>query len=173
MDNLVSILKMPALNLDVKNAILRHVQNWSVAFEGKPSLGYVGQVYKTLGQEGVYSSLIRSRYTHVVRGHKAISSHRKTSRLPILLWSIPKQHRNGLTRMYACAVELLSHSQTGNTTVVTAVKCLIRRVHRKQCPSLTLVSPKKFVCAMVATRSSRRRPKEGESALNTLIAAAH
>ncbi|KAL4259326.1 Vacuolar protein sorting-associated protein 27 [Pleurotus pulmonarius] len=52
MDNLVSILKMPALNLDVKNAILRHVQNWSVAFEGKPSLGYVGQVYQTLGQEG-------------------------------------------------------------------------------------------------------------------------
>ncbi|KAF9493394.1 ubiquitin binding protein [Pleurotus eryngii] len=52
MDNLVSILKMPALNLDVRNAILRHVQNWSVAFEGKPSLGYVGQVYKILGQEG-------------------------------------------------------------------------------------------------------------------------
>ncbi|TFK71731.1 ubiquitin binding protein [Pluteus cervinus] len=52
MDNLVSILKIPALNLDVKNTILRLVQNWSVAFEGKPSLGYVGQVYRTLMNEG-------------------------------------------------------------------------------------------------------------------------
>ncbi|KAJ8487448.1 hypothetical protein ONZ45_g14333 [Pleurotus djamor] len=52
MDNLVSILKIPALNLDVKNSLLRHIQNWSIAFEGKPSLGYVGQVYKTLLNEG-------------------------------------------------------------------------------------------------------------------------
>ncbi|RDB24599.1 Vacuolar protein sorting-associated protein 27 [Hypsizygus marmoreus] len=52
MDNLVSILKIPALNNDVKNNILRLVQNWSIAFEGKPSLGYVGQVYKTLTNEG-------------------------------------------------------------------------------------------------------------------------
>ncbi|KAF8972570.1 hypothetical protein BDZ97DRAFT_1901128 [Flammula alnicola] len=52
MDNLVSILKMPALNHDVKQTILRLVQNWSVAFEGKPTLNYVGQVYKTLTNEG-------------------------------------------------------------------------------------------------------------------------
>ncbi|KDR68667.1 hypothetical protein GALMADRAFT_1021903 [Galerina marginata CBS 339.88] len=52
MDNLVSILKMPALNHDVKQTILRLVQNWSIAFEGKPSLSYVGQVYKTLTNEG-------------------------------------------------------------------------------------------------------------------------
>ncbi|KAH9487189.1 Vacuolar protein sorting-associated protein 27 [Psilocybe cubensis] len=52
MDNLVSILKMPALNHDVKEMILRLVQNWSVAFEGKPTLSYVGQVYKTLTNEG-------------------------------------------------------------------------------------------------------------------------
>ncbi|KAF8530931.1 hypothetical protein JB92DRAFT_2578725, partial [Gautieria morchelliformis] len=52
MDNLVSILKMPALNLDVKNKTLRLIQNWSVAFEGKYTLGYVGQVYKELKSEG-------------------------------------------------------------------------------------------------------------------------
>lgn len=56
MDNLVSILKIPVLNHDVKTSILRLVQNWSVAFEGKPSLGYVGQVYKTLTSEGVMLS---------------------------------------------------------------------------------------------------------------------
>ncbi|KAJ7671923.1 hypothetical protein B0H17DRAFT_947969 [Mycena rosella] len=52
MDNLVSILKIPILNLDVKNNILRLVQNWSIAFEGKPTLNYVAQVYKTLTSEG-------------------------------------------------------------------------------------------------------------------------
>ncbi|KAF8525100.1 hypothetical protein BU17DRAFT_41967 [Hysterangium stoloniferum] len=52
MDNLVSILKMPALNLDVKNRILHLIQNWSVAFEGKYTLGYVNQVYKGLKLEG-------------------------------------------------------------------------------------------------------------------------
>ncbi|KAJ6456139.1 vacuolar sorting-associated protein Vps27 [Mycena sanguinolenta] len=51
-DNLMSILKIPVLNIDVKNNILRHIQNWSIAFEGKPALSYVGQVYKTLQSEG-------------------------------------------------------------------------------------------------------------------------
>ena len=32
MDNLVSILKMPALNHDVKNKILRYIQDWATAF---------------------------------------------------------------------------------------------------------------------------------------------
>ena len=53
MDNLVSILKMPALNQDVKNTILRVIQNWSVAFEGKQNLSYAGQVYETLKKDGV------------------------------------------------------------------------------------------------------------------------
>lgn len=52
MDNLVSILKMPALNHEVKNMILRLIQNWSIAFEGRPALSYVGQVYKDLQREG-------------------------------------------------------------------------------------------------------------------------
>lgn len=52
-DNLVSILKVPTLNLDVKTKILRLVQNWAVAFEGKATLSYVGQVYKTLKSEGM------------------------------------------------------------------------------------------------------------------------
>ena len=51
-DNMVSLLKTPALNLEVKNAMLRLVQNWAAAFEGKPSLAYVGQVYKELKTEG-------------------------------------------------------------------------------------------------------------------------
>ncbi|KAF9645026.1 ubiquitin binding protein [Thelephora ganbajun] len=52
MDNLVSILKFPALNSQVKVKILRLVQNWASAFEGKPTLGYVSQVYRTLKSEG-------------------------------------------------------------------------------------------------------------------------
>ena len=52
MDNLVSILKIPVLNLDVKNRILRYIQNWAVAFEGKISLSYVDHTYKTLKMEG-------------------------------------------------------------------------------------------------------------------------
>ncbi|KAH7884105.1 hypothetical protein F5I97DRAFT_1898369 [Phlebopus sp. FC_14] len=51
-DNLVSILKVPGLNHAVKSDILKYIQNWSLAFEGKPSLSYVGQVYKTLKSEG-------------------------------------------------------------------------------------------------------------------------
>ncbi|KAI0757557.1 ubiquitin binding protein [Daedaleopsis nitida] len=52
MDNLVSILKIPTLNHDVKNKILRLVQDWAIAFEGKPSLSYTGEVYRTLQREG-------------------------------------------------------------------------------------------------------------------------
>ncbi|TFY81794.1 hypothetical protein EWM64_g2216 [Hericium alpestre] len=44
MDNLVSILKLPVLNRDVKIKILRYLQTWAIAFEGKPSLSYVGQL---------------------------------------------------------------------------------------------------------------------------------
>ncbi|KAH9850576.1 ubiquitin binding protein [Lenzites betulinus] len=52
MDNFVSILKIPALNHDVKHKILRYIQDWALAFEGKPSLSYVGEVYKSLQREG-------------------------------------------------------------------------------------------------------------------------
>ncbi|EGN92709.1 hypothetical protein SERLA73DRAFT_117010 [Serpula lacrymans var. lacrymans S7.3] len=51
-DNLVSILKVPGLNPQVKNEILKIIQNWALAFEGRASLGYVGQVYKSLKTEG-------------------------------------------------------------------------------------------------------------------------
>ncbi|KAF8816703.1 hypothetical protein BYT27DRAFT_7181570 [Phlegmacium glaucopus] len=40
----------------VKTNILRLIQNWSIAFEGKPALNYVGQVYKTLITEGCHAS---------------------------------------------------------------------------------------------------------------------
>ncbi|CAG7847371.1 Vacuolar protein sorting-associated protein 27 [Serendipita indica DSM 11827] len=52
MDNMVSILKIPALNNDVKNRMLRFIQNWAMAFEGKPEFAYVNTVYKTLVSEG-------------------------------------------------------------------------------------------------------------------------
>ncbi|KAL4069017.1 hypothetical protein V8B97DRAFT_1965190 [Scleroderma yunnanense] len=51
-DNIVSILRVPGLNHAVKAAILRHIQNWALAFDGKPSLAYVGNVYKTLKSDG-------------------------------------------------------------------------------------------------------------------------
>ena len=40
MDNLVSILKSPVLNIDVKNKRLHLAQNWTIAFKGKSSLLY-------------------------------------------------------------------------------------------------------------------------------------
>ncbi|QRV76900.1 vacuolar protein sorting-associated protein 27 [Ceratobasidium sp. AG-Ba] len=52
MDNLVSILKQPALNFEVKNKMLKLIQNWSLAFEQKPALGYVSEVYKSLKNQG-------------------------------------------------------------------------------------------------------------------------
>jgi growth factor-regulated tyrosine kinase substrate len=55
MDNLVSILKMPGLNMEVKNKILRLVQNWAASFEGRPTLKYVPEVYKDLQHEGTPS----------------------------------------------------------------------------------------------------------------------
>ena len=54
MDNLVSILKQPALNHDVKTKILRLAQNWAISFEGRSHLNYVGEVYRTLQREGTY-----------------------------------------------------------------------------------------------------------------------
>ncbi|KAF8330445.1 uncharacterized protein EI90DRAFT_3145793 [Cantharellus anzutake] len=52
MDNLVSLLKSPALNNDVKGKILRLIQNWAVSFDGKPSLKYTTETYRILKQEG-------------------------------------------------------------------------------------------------------------------------
>lgn len=71
MDNLVSILKVPALNHQVKNTILRLVQNWSTAFEGRYALGYVGQVYKSLQGEGVQTtSFLLFTYQSIKLGFK-------------------------------------------------------------------------------------------------------
>ena len=58
-DNLTSILKIPNLNVDVKAKILRLFQNWALAFEGKPSLSYVPQVFKDLKKEGMSFAAIR------------------------------------------------------------------------------------------------------------------
>jgi growth factor-regulated tyrosine kinase substrate len=73
-DNLVSILKIPVLNHDVKSNILRLVQNWSVAFEGKPALSYIGQVYKVLINEGKDNIFLRfickERLTSIYLGYK-------------------------------------------------------------------------------------------------------
>ena len=52
MDNLVSILKIPVLNLDVKNRILRYIHNWAAAFEGTITLCHVAHTYKTLKMQG-------------------------------------------------------------------------------------------------------------------------
>ena len=52
MGNLVSILKTPSLNWDVKNKILRCIQTWAISFKGKYNLSYIEQVYQTLKIEG-------------------------------------------------------------------------------------------------------------------------
>lgn len=52
MDNLSSMLKMQTLNLDVKEKLLRYIQTWAIATDGKPSLSYVSQTYRSLKGEG-------------------------------------------------------------------------------------------------------------------------
>lgn len=53
MDNLKSLLKAPgALNAEVRDRVLELIQTWALAFEGNPSLTYVGQVYRDLKTDG-------------------------------------------------------------------------------------------------------------------------
>jgi hypothetical protein len=92
-DNLVSILKVPGLNHDVKNAILRAIQNWSIAFEGRYALGYVGQVYKTLQGEGVLFWYSSTSPAYIQP--QGINSHPRIRPLLIPLWWIHKRPPNG------------------------------------------------------------------------------
>ena len=85
MDNLVSLLKMPALNLEVKSNILRMVQNWNFAFEAKPMLGYVGQVYKTLLSEGAFLRPFWHK-SWALRPPQVSSSHQRTLPSQMLSW---------------------------------------------------------------------------------------
>ena len=156
MDNLISILKVPALNHDVKNKILRYVQDWATAFEGKPSLSYVGEVYKTLQREGEFTHLQARPYRDTV------CSQGSTSLLVIPRslhpqWWILRQHQNGLTQMFACAVGRHLLSPTASTTVVTAVRCLTNNVHPSQCPCRTSVSRRKSGSVTHVTTSYTRR----------------
>lgn len=55
MDNFTSLLKAvgPAtVNTEVKDKILELIQSWAGATEGRFELGYIGEVYKTLQNEG-------------------------------------------------------------------------------------------------------------------------
>ncbi|KAG8908094.1 Vacuolar protein-sorting-associated protein 27 [Tulasnella sp. 403] len=52
MGNLTSILKLPALNREVREKMLKLIQIWALAFEGKASLSYVSEVYRDLQRDG-------------------------------------------------------------------------------------------------------------------------
>lgn len=129
-DNLVSILKIPALNLDVKNSMLRYIQNWSTSFEGKPALAYVGQTYKTLTYEGP-SNPFDARST--TKSHiQASRSRPRTLPSPILPWSIPRQHQSGLTLNSVSDVATRSLSPTESITVGIAASSLTKNAHPSQ-----------------------------------------
>jgi hepatocyte growth factor-regulated tyrosine kinase substrate len=53
-DNLVSILKQPALNNDVKLKILGYIQSWALSLGGKATMGYLGSRYRQLQSEGAF-----------------------------------------------------------------------------------------------------------------------
>ena len=48
------------LNIDVKNRILRYLQNWAIALEGKPQFLYINTAYKTLQKEGLLVSFLHA-----------------------------------------------------------------------------------------------------------------
>lgn len=53
-DNLVSLLKsyaVPATPEEVKNKILELIQTWATAAEGRHTLTYINETYKTLQRE--------------------------------------------------------------------------------------------------------------------------
>lgn len=150
MDNLVSILKMPSLNHDVKNKILRLIQNWAIAFEGRANLSYVGEVYRTLQHEGMYW---RSYTATIADELQDSTSHREIQPWQAQPWSTLKLLPNGSTRTCVCDVGPPSRSPTASTTVATADRSLIKPVHRRPWRSPTSVSRRRFECATAAMRS--------------------
>jgi hepatocyte growth factor-regulated tyrosine kinase substrate len=56
MDNLTSILKATyggtSVNPDVEKKILELIQSWAAAAEGRSTLVYISELYKTLQREG-------------------------------------------------------------------------------------------------------------------------
>lgn len=155
MDNLVSILKMPALNHDVKTKILRLIQNWALTFEGKPALGYVGEIYRTLQREGMSSVIVSCSASDI--SVKASRSPLETLPRPVPPWWTRRRHRSGLTPMFAYGVAPLSPSRTASTIVGTAVKSSINNVHPKlfRCP--TSESRRRFVFVIRAITNCTRK----------------
>jgi len=57
MDNLTSLLKAyggAALNEEVKQKVLELIQAWAAGAEGRPTVSYIVEVYKSLQREGFH-----------------------------------------------------------------------------------------------------------------------
>ena len=151
MDNLVSILKIPALNLEVKNNILRLVQNWSVAVEGKPTLSYMGTVYKTLTNEGEPDFYFV--VTQMTLYHQASNSRPRTSLSQTRPCLIRPPHPSGSTRRSVFVAERHSPSQIVSITAEIVVSSSTRLVPQNPCPYLILASRKTYGYVKAAIRS--------------------
>jgi hypothetical protein len=148
MDNLVSILRMPGLNADVKTKILRQTQNWSLSFEGRPNLRYVSDVYKDLQNEGACVSCRVTVATAHVSSTQASPFLRRILPRPARRWSTPRRLRNGSTPKSVFGAALLSLSRIGSTTAATAARCSTSNVRRSFSLFLILVSRKMFGCVI-------------------------
>lgn len=118
-DNLVSLLKAPySLDPKVESKILELIQTWASAFEGKSHLSYVGEIYRTLKNEGfnfppptkVSSSFVDSSAVSRVKS-------RWLSEPPT---NVKESLLTGLIQMFVCGVEPLSLSPTGSIIVAIA-----------------------------------------------------
>lgn len=146
---------MPTLNLDVKTKILRLIQNWALAFEGKPALAYVSEVYRSLQREGVSFGSDACNASECCG--KALRSPLETLLRRVLPWWTLRLPQSGLTQTSVCGVVRHSRSRTASITAGIVVRSSISSARPKLFHYHTLGSRRMFVFVTHATTDCTRK----------------